>query len=983
MVTSNRTPESSAANAFAPRSRVLAAVSLAAALLAGTTTLGDAARPAPAPQPATQDDPKPATPAAPPAAAPVTTPADRPVAAPAPKSQEGTAPANGAKDGSKDGAKDAAKDGTGATNGKTGRRPAKGRIADDGKLVSLGFKEESVTNLIPFIQEWTGKTVITRWQNIQNAKITIISNKMVSKSDALDLVFQALKVNEIGVVENENVITLDQITNIQKISNWLVLDANDDVMKLNEEGILVLKTYQLRNAKAAAVSERIQEASWPTDGVSLTVDENSNQIIFGGDVGLAQRVQKLVDLLDVPPRVDLKTEIFRIQYQDAALLADNIRDLFEGTTTGGGGARAPRAQQSQRGNNRAPQPGQPGPSAQVGTSEQLVVTVVPALNTITVRAEPPIIDEIRKLINTAWDLPPDKFGSPFRTYTMKFTDPLKVRDTLRDLLEGSSSSGAGRSGGNRNNRAAFTPGGIGGESGALTAVANVFRIEAYPDSNQLVVISKTPENFPWLDDMVKALDQPLEVGLPKNVPLKYASAFKVAELINVLLAEDGSGSGIQQPQEGLSGIDFGVAGGDGASASSGSSSSRTGGDATQGANGGAGGEVQFPWQSGRGGANGAEVSPVSAAIGKARVVPNATQNSLLVLAPPQIQDTIIGMIEDLDRPGRQVMITAVLAEVSLGDGFSWGLRLGDNLTTLNGNDNAIGGSADMSLSKGNGEAGGANFASPWFDVSTLDINTSVGFLLQALSAKNDVRILQEPRVFTSDNEEAKFFSGQDITFQTGQTTGSNTGGGTTSSFETRAVGIGLNVRPRITRELNVNMDIELLLSNLNLSVQQFNNNPVVDRRQTNTKVTIKNGQTIVISGIRKEDETNIKRGLPLLGDIPLIGDALFSSTEKKKNVAELVIFVTPTVVDNPDANDTNYNASERARLDDLKLPLNQRSTPEGKRGFFENLRVGDPVPAAAPSSAPAPAAAPAANAAPSAAPSADAKKEDAPVDIPK
>jgi type II secretion system protein D len=964
VVTSNR-PIQTAAFAAVQRTRVLQRASLAAVLLTiAASTLAESSRPAPSQQPTPQDAPKPATTPATAPASPTGPAADngatspdgvaenRPAAAPAPTSQDAPKPA-------------AATQATTptATNG-GGTRPTTGRRTVDDKLVSLSFKEESVSNLIPFIQEWTGKTVIAKWTNLQSAKITIISDRQLPKGEALNLVFQALKVNEIGVVENENVITLDQITNISKISNPVVLGANDDVMNLTEEGNWVLKTFRLKHSKAGVVSDRIQEASWPADGASLSVDENSNQLVFAGDVGLAKRVQTLVNLLDVPPHVVLETEIFRIQYQDANLLADNIRDLFEGISSTSGAARTPR-QPAQRGGRQA-QPGVPGQApTQVGTSEQMVVTVIPALNTITVRAEPPILAEIRKLITTAWDLPPDKFGSPFRTYTMKYTDPLKVRETLIALLEGGGSSGAGRSGASRNNRAAFTPGGAGGDTGALSAVANVFRIEAYPDSNQLVVISKTPENFPWLDEMVTALDQPLEVGLPRNVPLKYASAFKVAELINVLLAEDGSGSGIAQPQEGLTGIDFGAAGGE-------STAGTTGGDRAGEAAGGAGGEVQFPWQAGRGGQNAAEVSPVSAAIGKARVVPNATQNSLLVLAPPQIQDTILSMIEDLDRPGRQVMITAVLAEVSLGDGFSWGLRIGNNLTTLNGGDNAIGGTVDMELSKGNStDLGGENFASPWLDLATLDVGTSVGFLLQALDSRNDVRILQEPRVFTSDNEEAKFFSGQDITFQTGQTTGSNTGGGTTSSFETKAVGIGLNVRPRITRELNVNMDIELLLSNLNLSVPQFNNNPVVDRRQTNTRVTIKNGQTIVISGIRKEDETSIKRGLPLLGDIPLLGDALFSSTEKKKNVAELVIFVTPIVVDNPDANDSNFNASERTRLEDLRTPLNKRETPDGNRGFFDNLRSVDPT--SDPASAPAPSAA-----------TPDAiKPEDPPVDVPK
>jgi type II secretion system protein D len=911
------------------RSLVLPTASIAALLLTGAATslAAESARPTPTPQPA-------ATPVAPRQdAPPATTPdtPDRPAAAPAPaaqaepQAQPATAPP-------------AAPQANGGGTSPATTPPGQTRRVVDDNPVTLAFKEESVASIIPFIQEWTGKAVIVPLTKIQSTKITIVTDKKLPKGEALNLVFQALKVAGLGVVENDTVITIDTLTDISRISRPIVLDHTQDVMGLNEEGNFVIKTFRLKHAKAQDLADRIQEASWPSDGVSISVDTSSNQILLSSDVGLAKRVQLLIDNLDVPPHVELETRNYRVQYQDAGLIADNIRDLFEGSGTGGG-VRAPRANAANaRGRNQAQPGGQPGGIPQVGTSEQLVVTVVPALNTITVRAERPILAEIDRLMTSAWDLPPNKYGSPFRTYTLKYTDPLQVQATLQALLEGGSSGGASRTGGNRNNRAAFVPGGAGGgESGAQAAVANVFRIEAYPDSSQLVVISKTPENFPWLDEMVNALDQPLEVGLPVNVPLKYASAFKLAEIINVLLAEDGSGSGIEAPSEGLTGIDFNAAGGEGS----------TGGTerADAGAAGGAGGgAVQFPWQAGRGGQNGGELSPVSAAIGKARVVPNATQNSLLVLAPPQIQDSVLKIIEDLDRPGRQVMITAVLAEVSLGDGFSWGLRTGNNLTTLNGNDNAIGGSIDTAFSKGNGaDTGGANFASPWFDVSTLDITSSVGFLLQALDTTNDVRILQEPRVFTSDNEEAKFFSGQDITFQTGQTTGGNTGGGTTSSFETRAVGIGLNVRPRITRELNVNMDIELLLSNLNLSVPQFNNNPVVDRRQTNTRITVKNGQTIVISGIRKEDETNIKRGLPLLGDIPFLGDAIFSSTEKKKNVSELVIFVTPLVVDNPDANDRNFNAGERSRLEELRKPLDKRTQPKGDRGFFENLRSVDPV----------------------------------------
>jgi general secretion pathway protein D len=323
-------------------------------------------------------------------------------------------------------------------------------------------------------------------------------------------------------------------------------------------------------------------------------------------------------------------------------------------------------------------------------------------------------------------------------------------------------------------------------------------------------------------------------------------------------------------------------------------------------------------------------------VGKSRVVPNPGQNSLLVLATPEIQDALLSIINDLDRPGRQVMLTATLAEVTLGDGLNLGIRVGSGIQASG--DNVVGGTVGLDLTKGSesllldNTSLTDNFASPWFDTSFLQVGTSVDFILQALSEQNNVRILQRPRVFTSDNKEAKFFAGQDVTFQTGSTANEQ---GTTTSFEQEAIGIGLNVRPRITKDRNVAMEIEILLSNI-ASTASINSNPVVNRRQTTTTVTVKNNQTIVLSGIRREDDTDVERKVPLLGDIPLLG-AAFTSTEKSKSLVELVMFITPVVVDNPDENDTNFNVEERRRLEELSKPLEEMSKELAKDQFFDRI----------------------------------------------
>jgi general secretion pathway protein D len=164
-----------------------------------------------------------------------------------------------------------------------------------------------------------------------------------------------------------------------------------------------------------------------------------------------------------------------------------------------------------------------------------------------------------------------------------------------------------------------------------------------------------------------------------------------------------------------------------------------------------------------------------------------------------------------------------------------------------------------------------------------------------------------------------------VPFQASSLSDLNTGGGVNATFDQIPVGIGLNVRPRITKDRNVNMQIEVLLSNVNTtSPTGVGGNPVIDRRQTNTTATVKNGQTIVLSGIRKETENKVKNKVPLLGDVPVL-DWVFANTSETKAVTELLVFVTPTVVDNPDGNDSNYNAGERRRLRELAKPVAEMS----------------------------------------------------------
>ncbi len=783
------------------------------------------------------------------------------------------------------------------------------RAVDMTETVMINFKEIKVEDLFPFIMECTGKAVLPRMAQLRTQVISILNDKPISRYKALELIFQAFRLNDIGVVETDELIMVDMLTNVGKLQPAMVLGPSIDILRLEENGQVVIKIFGIQHTRAQSIYDRLS-SSMP-DYAKLDVDNNSNQIILEGDVGLAKRCQEIINVLDVSPFSDTRTETFRLRNADATLVSDAITAIFSGSGSTASAGRTPARQNQRPGQN----PNQAAaPAAGGADGPTLVVTVLAATNSITVRSDPSTLTKIGEMISTSWDIPPTKNGAIFKSYDLKYTDPLKVKDLLQSLLE---SGAASRSQGGRGGatRLAGGGGGGGGDSGADVAVANIFRIEAYPDSNRLIIVTKTPDNFVWLDELLAKIDTPLTVGMPTNVQLKYASAVSLAEIINALLAESGSGAGITAPEQGVtdpsSAFDAG-----GATDSSNTTGSGAGSGGTT-----AGTTIEFPWQNARGGANGAQTTEVSAVIGKSRVVPNANQNSLLVLATPEIQTAVLTLIAELDQPGRQVMISSILAEVELGDQFAMGIQFGPNgsISPVNPN-NAVVIDTLFDGSKDNIFPGSLNTSNFTFGVDATVI-------LQALQRDTSVRILQQPRVFTSDNQLAEFFAGDDVPFLTGSTTGGTTGGGTTSSFDQIPVGIGLNVRPRITKEKNVAMEIKVLLSNINTTSALDvggSGNPVISRRSTNTIVTVKNNQTIVISGVRVESQAKEKNGFPILGNIPVL-DLLFSNKNSNSFSKELLIFVTPTVVDTPDENDTNFNADERERLDVLSKPLTAES----------------------------------------------------------
>ncbi len=740
-----------------------------------------------------------------------------------------------------------------------------------GGSVILAFDDVSIDETLGFIAQTTGKVVIpVNASSLRAKKITLRNDEPIDRGMALDLLFQAFRLNQVGVIEREDMIIIGPLDSmLSDIGDIPVLGVDDDVMVRQDRGTIVIKVFTVERTEAQVIGDRINEL-FPDYG-SLTVYPDSNQLVLLGDIGLCQQIQDLILQLDRIWRSG-KLKTFRLKYADASEISNNILDLFEESGTS--------SSQARTSGNRNQQQRRTTPSS---TAEQveLRLTVNMQQNSVTVQAEPDVMEEIQTLIESEWDLPRPTETS--KMYVLEYSDPIKIRNLLQEILgDGSSSGGGGSSRGGQNQRADVGQ-----------AISGVYRFEAYPDKNALLVLSKTEESFGFLDSIIESLDQPSDVGLPQIIELKHANAVSLSQELNALLSPSGVTATINEPDTGLSGEGFT--------------------DSAAGVDNETGGQMAFPWQ--QGGANSDDQSPESSLISKIRLVPIVRQNAIAILAPPAYIQSIVDVISKFDQPTRQVMISATIAAVTLTDDLELGLRWGSGVSG-NG-ENSIGINGDLTgtitdIFSGLFEGGAV------FTLGAL--NNNVGVALDALNQLTNVRIIQQPKTFTSDNQESIFFNGSEVPVQT---TSTATNVGVEGGFEYRDVGVMLNVRPRITSHGDIDLTINVELSDVLSDSGGAGQNPIFSRRQVRSQVQLHNGETVLIGGILKESESKVKRKVPLLGDIPLIGD-LFSSVDDTTLREELLVFITPVIVDTTIPNSAEYNREYLERLQEISLPIDDQ-----------------------------------------------------------
>ncbi len=295
------------------------------------------------------------------------------------------------------------------------------------------------------------------------------------------------------------------------------------------------------------------------------------------------------------------------------------------------------------------------------------------------------------------------------------------------------------------------------------------------------------------------------------------------------------------------------------------------------------------------------------------VISDPRTNQLFVTDIPSKLEQVQSLIAKLDIPVRQVLIEARIVEASDTFGKSLGVKLGgldlraqrggDGGYQLSGNNRVAfgtnygnvvattgaGGSMDTSGNFVNLPASGlgianaaASFAISIFNATA---NRFLNLELSAMEADGKGKIVSSPRVVTADRTKALIEQGTEFPYQTATSSGA-------TSLSFRKANLKLEVTPQITPEGNIILDLDV---NKDSRGETTAAGIAIDTKHIKTQVMVENGGTVVIGGIFTLDESENETKVPVLGDIPYLGN-LFKSRTRSSRKQEMLVFITPKII---------------------------------------------------------------------------------------
>lgn len=618
--------------------------------------------------------------------------------------------------------------------------------------------------------------------------------------------------------------------------------------------------------------------------VVAAADEQTNSVVVRGPTEALELAAGIIESLDDKSAKVADVRVFQLRYADATNVAEVVNQLFGESQSSSSSSRS---RSGRGGDMGGPMmfrgPFGPGNDQTNGTSSSTVSVTAASdsrTNTVVVTGPEAILEVVAGVI-AKLDAPLANVAD-VKVFRLEYADATDTSELINEVFgqsRTSSSRSSSRSNSQQNQMITFRGGpggmmgGFGGQQGGQTTGTSDITVVASGDARtNSVVVSGPTETLTVIAQVIKELDaNPAAERRIFVYALKNATATSLMTILNNLFQE------MQALNQQVTG----------------SRSSTTGGQRNAGAAGGG-------MAAGGGGASSSTSSSNSDSLSEETYFeadPNT--NSLLVMTSTKNYDKIKPIIEELDKPVGQVLIKVLFAELTHTNDTDWGsefsmlnLRDGGNGTETIG---ALGRPLDATTPSGT--LGSGVTGSGGLSIRT--IQGDLDLTLHALQDTGKLNVLSRPYVLTRNNRMATITVADEVPIPTGTTT---VAGQTQITFDYRKdIGIVLDVTPSINEEGLVNMVVVPKITTDTKQVVDLGQGlapHIFATRSASTRVAVKAGQTIVIGGLIQDQTSETVRKVPLLGDIPIVGN-LFKRTQKSTAKIELLIFLTPYVATEP------------------------------------------------------------------------------------
>jgi general secretion pathway protein D len=449
--------------------------------------------------------------------------------------------------------------------------------------------------------------------------------------------------------------------------------------------------------------------------------------------------------------------------------------------------------------------------------------------------------------------------------------------------------------------------------------------------------------------MLEMIDQ-IDVSVPAEfisevIPIRYALAGDIANALSSLGGGGGAtvsvgGTTAAAPITGIGGRgpSMGGATGTGGAYPPGNQPRAFGQQATPGGAPAGGTTFQQRLQAimNRTGGGGAGQQDQIQLFGQTKIIADERSNSLLIFATRQDMATITNIINKLDVLLSQVLIEAVIMDVTLGHQFNLGVSAVQKPFQFSPNMPAAGAGGynngqtfrELLDRATNGFSVGTNFLSLSGGLSYFaNIGPYWDVAVQAAESDSRVTVIQRPRIQTSQAKPAQFFVGNTVPYVTGTYYNGGYNGGNSSQYNQLSVGVELDVTPFINPDGLVVMDINQEIDDISGETTIDGNAvPTTDKRTLSSEIAVRDGDTVMLGGFIRSDRSKSKSGVPFLQDIPILG-TLFTSRQDNKNRQELIVMMRPTVLKTPEIAAAN-TIREEQRLPGVSAAAAENATSE-------------------------------------------------------